>query len=125
MEMKSNLKLIAVVALVGLLSACSSGPRSVVEDTYQAINAANYDEVIKHLDPQMVAALGKPKVVSMFSERHNVWAAAGGLKSEDLLSEKQTGDSYTSTYTLHFGNGGVLTDKNALTKVDGKWYFND
>jgi hypothetical protein len=121
--MKKILAILLAFGLATLLTACGGSPKSIAEDFYKNVAAGKTKEAVALMNPRTVGLLGEPKISAMLGEVSKKYAAAGGIDKIEFSDEKEEGDSYSASVTIHLKNGETQPDHVEMSKVDGKWYL--
>lgn len=119
---------IALLILVALLAACSSGePEDTVDAFFQASADGDVEKAIDQVSfasvgaDEMVSANGKVRMIVGDLQQQII--ANDGLDSIETLSSdiSEDGEQATVQSTLTFGNGKTKHETTRLIKKDGAW----
>ena len=119
--MKKILPIIAIVAALFTMSACStaSGPEAVAQKAVSALKKGDYKAYaatfnLSESDQQSLASMAEQKLSSLLEEN-------GGIKSYKITDSEVNGDEATVTVHLTYQNGDEDDMEMSFVKVDGKW----
>lgn len=124
-----------IVAAIGLAS-CGGGsggvakndtPGQVVEKLYKLLQDKKYEKAAAMYSNKgkMLTEEEAEKLEGMAAMAYTQFQEKDGIKEVIIIEETLVGDEMTAKvkYNLVFNNGEEDDKKQALTKIDGKWYL--
>ena len=120
--MKLFKALIAVVLVLGGLSACTSspkGPEPVAKKAIEALQKGDFDAYaatfnLSESDQKMLAGMVEEKVKADIEKK-------GGIKDYKISDTQIDGDKATVKVLLRYKDGTEDESSMSFTKVDGEW----
>ena len=124
-----------IVSAIGLAS-CGGGsgsvakndtPGQVVEKSYKLLQDENYEKAAAMFcsNGKMLTKEEMEKVEGLCAMGYAQFQEKDGIKDVIIIEETLVGDELTARvkYNIVFKNGDEDDKKQALTKIDGKWYL--
>ena len=124
-----------IVSAIGLAS-CGGGsgsvskndtPGQVVEKSYKLLQDENYEKAAAMFcsNGKMLTKEETEKLEGMCAMAYTEFQKKDGIKEVIIIEETLVGDELTARvkFNLVFKNGDEDDKKQALTKIDGKWYL--
>ena len=121
----SSLVRLLMLAMVMLLACARGNPeaeaRAAVVSFFTALNAEEYDEASRRLDPVDRNFLEGSRLLA-----HETWAELtreGTIRQIDPVTAEIHGQKATVSFTIHFSDGTVREMAKGLHKEKGRWVF--
>jgi len=124
-----------IVSAIGMAS-CGGGsgsvakndtPGQVVEKSYKLLQDENYEKAAAMFcsNGKMLTKEETEKLEGMMAWATTEHQKKDGIKEVIIIEETLVGDELTAKvkYNIVFNNGDEDDRKQALTKIDGKWYL--
>jgi len=129
-----RLLMIALIASTITLASCGGGsvakndtPGQVVEKSYKLLQDENYEKAAAMFcsNGKMLTKEETEKLEGMMAWATTEHQKKDGIKEVIIIEETLVGDELTAKvkYNIVFNNGDEDDRKQALTKIDGKWYL--
>ena len=125
--MKKLILGLAVVFCAVLVISCSSNsPKGIVTKYFKAMQAKDYEKAADcfyYGDEEAEAA--RTQLVALLTKAGKSLDEKNGLKSFEVTSVEENGETAVVTGKITYGNGEVEENETIkTTKVDGNWYIN-
>jgi len=130
-----RLLMIALIATTITLASCGGGsvakndtPGQVVQKSYKLLQDKEYEKAAAMFcnNGKMLTEEEAKKIEGMMAWATTEHQKKDGIKEVIIIEETLVGDNLTAKvkYNMVFNNGDEDDRKQALTKIDGKWYLN-
>ncbi|MEN8249754.1 MAG: DUF4878 domain-containing protein [Bacteroidota bacterium] len=131
-----RLLIISMIALAIGMASCGGGsgsvakndtPGQVVEKFFKLLQDKKYDKATAMYSNKgkMLTEEEAEKIEGMCAMAYAEYQKKDGIKEVIIIEETLVGDDQTAKvkYNLIFNNGDEDDSKQALEKIDGKWYL--
>jgi ABC-type glycerol-3-phosphate transport system substrate-binding protein len=130
-----RLLMVALIASTITLVSCGGGsgaakndtPGQVVEKSYKLLQDKEYEKAAAMFcnKGKMLTEEEAEKIEGMMAWATTEHQKKDGIKEVIIIEETLVGDEQTAKvkYNIVFNNGDEDDRKQALTKIDGKWYL--
>lgn len=121
MTLRILLKITLLMNLFFIVACGPAGPKGVVYKFYGHLAADRTEQALSLMASDIVASLGRDKLLAGLQEGADRIDAQGGLKSLEITDEVIEGDKIKLSVKITFGNGKIDHDTVHLIREGSAW----